>query len=596
MTRKAYILALFLMVSTLSFGQVEFTAKVNKEKVALNEQFKITFEMNENGDDFRPPEFKDFKIVSGPMQSISQSWVNGVSKFSKTYTFYLQPKERGNFTIGQAEVIIDETIYKTSPVAVEVTAAVDEPKDGDNKPIKDVTDGIHLVTEVSKTQPYLNEGINVVYKLYVSADAAISNWRFSDIPRFSNFWSHDFPIKEFKVQYGSYQGDQDYRYVVLKRTVLYPQKSGELVIEPLTLNVVVDVPTNRRDIFGRRLYESEEKTIASKSQTIDVKALPQKDKPADFTGAVGDFKIETKTSKDALEVEESMDVQVTVSGRGNLKLFQLPELQTPRAFETYSPESSENIHTDFQGMKGSITDTYTLIPNSAGDYTLDPVSFSYFDPNSGTYKRINTDSLEIKVKGGAPSSAIASGEETTSQQDQGFVRKPVTAGKQFRYIKLRTHLHAINQAPFFKSTLFWSLLTLPVILLPVFILVGGKFKDKTQDLAAGKKRRANRLAQQYLSEAKRRIGDQAAYYEALERALHNYLKAKLKMPTSEITKPRILETLKERNVAEETSMEFVNLLEACEFARYAPPSQVDMQQDYENAMGIIAQVDKQLKG
>src|SRR5699024_6985545 len=158
MTMKAYILVLFLMVSTLSFGQVEFTAKVNKEKLALNEQLKITFEMNENGDDFNPPEFKDFKVVAGPMQSISQSWVNGVSKFSKTYTFYLQPKERGIFTIGQAEVVIKETTYKTSPLNVEVTAAVDEPKDGDNQPIRDATKGIHLVTEVSKTEPYLNEG------------------------------------------------------------------------------------------------------------------------------------------------------------------------------------------------------------------------------------------------------------------------------------------------------------------------------------------------------------------------------------------------------------------------------------------------------
>lgn len=595
MTEKAYILVLFLMVSTLSFGQVEFTAKVNKEKVALNEQLKITFEMNENGDDFNPPEFKDFKIVAGPMQSISKSWVNGVSKFSKTYTFYLQPTKRGNFTIGQAEVEFKETVYKTSPINVEVTAAVDDPKDGDDKPRKDVTDGIHLVTEVSKTQPYLNEGINVVYKLYVGAEAAISNWGFSDIPRFSNFWSHDIPIKDFKVQYGSYQGDEDYRYVVLKRTVLYPQKSGELVIEPLALNVIVDIPTNRRDIFGRQLYESDEKTIASKSQTINVKSLPNKDRPADFSGAVGDFKIKTETSKDLLEVEESLDVKVTVSGNGNLKLFQLPELISPRAFESYSPESSENVRTDFNGMKGSITDTYTLIPNSAGNYTIDPVSFSYFDPNSGTYKRINTDSLEIQVEGGAPGSSIATADDTTAQNNQVSYRKPVTAGKQFHYIKLKTNLHSINRTPFFKSTLFWSLLTLPIILLPVFIAVGDKYKGKTQDLAAGRTRQANRLARRYLSEAKKRIGDQTAYYEALERALHNYLKAKLKMPTSEITKPRILATLEEKNVEEETRLEFVNLLEVCEFARYAPSSQVDMQLDYTKAVGIISKVDKQLK-
>src|SRR5699024_246241 len=428
MTTKVYIFVLLFMVSAVSFAQVEFTAKAAKEKVDLNERLKVTFEMNENGDDFSPPDFENFRIYASPAQSISQSWVNGVSKFSKTYTYYLEPNKKGKFTIGQAEVKIKGEIYKTSPIEIEVTSAVDEPIDEENKPIRDATKGIHLVAEISNAQPYMNEGINVVYKLYVSPDAAISNWGFSDIPKFSNFWSHDIEIKNFDVKYGSYKGDKDYRYVVLKRTVLYPQKSGELKIEPLTLNVSVDVPTNRRDFFGRTLYESEEKTIASNSLNLNVKPLPQENRPEDFTGAVGEFSIKTKSSKEILEQDESLDVQVMVSGKGNLKLFQPPKLKVPKAFEAYSPESTENINTNLSGSQGMITDTYTLIPNSAGEFTIDPLSFSYFDPKAETYKTITSEALNINVEGGSADSSIA---ETTPDSATESVKKPIATAKQF---------------------------------------------------------------------------------------------------------------------------------------------------------------------
>ncbi len=592
MTTKVYILILLFMVSAVSFAQVEFTAKAAKEKVALNERLKVTFEMNENGDDFSPPDFKDFRIYAGPAQSISQSWVNGVSKFSKTYTYYLEPTKKGKFTIGQAEVKIKGETYKTSPIEVEVTSAVDEPKDEDNQPIRKATEGIHLVAEISNAKPYVNEGVNVIYKLYVSPDAAISNWGFSDIPKFSNFWSHDIEIKNFDVKYGSYKGNKDYRYVVLKRTVLYPQKSGELKIEPLTLNVSVDVPTNRRDFFGRTVYESEEKTIASNSLNLEVKSLPQENRPESFNGAVGEFSIKTESSKETLEEEESLDIQVIVSGKGNLKLFQPPKLKVPRAFEAYSPESTENIQTTLSGSQGKITDTYTLIPNAKGEYHIEPISFSYFNPKTEKYETTTSNPLEITVEGGSTDSTIASAENDSAEES---IRKPVTTAQQFNYIKLKTDLHAIDKSPFFRSKLFWSLLFAPIVILPIVIVLGKNRKEKSKNISRGRARQADRLVRRYLSEAKQKIGDQNAYYEALERALHNYLKAKLNIQTSEITKSRILEILQEKNLNPQTAQDFISLLEACEFARYTPPSDTGMQQDYDKAAKIIAEVDKQLK-
>src|SRR5699024_8760403 len=298
-----------------------------------------------NGDDFTPPKFDDFEVYGGPRQSISHSWTNGKSKFSKKYSYFLKPKHRGTLTIGQAKVTIDGKVYKTSPKTIEVTAAVDKPKNGQNEEIVDVSDDIHLVTEISNLHPYLNEGITVVYKLYVSANTSIRNWELVDMPKFSNFWSQDIDTDPGKVRYGSYKGDKDYRYVVLKKAVLYPQKTGTINVEPLTLSMAVEVPSNRRDFFGRRMYKTVDRTIASKNRKIEVKPLPEKGKPDDFSGAVGQFSLTTSASKEKLDAGESLDFKVSVSGNGNLKLFELPAPEVPSNFEAYDPEHSEDVHT-----------------------------------------------------------------------------------------------------------------------------------------------------------------------------------------------------------------------------------------------------------
>lgn len=593
MNIKYYITLCFLWVSTISFGQVEFTAEPGKDQIALNERLKVSFEMNRDGDDFVPPDFKDFRIYAGPAQSISQSWRNGVSTFSKTYTYYLEPTKTGTLTIGQAQVTIEGTVYKTSPIKVEVTAAVDDPKDDQNQSIKDETDGIHLVAEISKTAPYLNEGVSVVYKLYVSPDAAISSWAMADIPKFSNFWNVDVNIKKNEVKYGTYKGNKNYRYVVLKRTILYPQKSGELSIEPLSLNIAIDVPTNRRDFFGRPVYSTVERTISSNGLSLNVKALPEEGKPVDFNGAVGNFSISASATKNELETDEALDIQLKITGKGNMKLFQIPKLKVPHSFDVYDPERKENIAVDAGGTSGSLTDTYTLIPNAAGQYKIEPLSFSYFDPQTESYQTIRTDALDLNVKAGPGSSnRIPVAQEGKSV---AYNNSPVVSGKQFLYIKLKTHLKSKDRPVFFNSKLFWGLLVSPLILLPLVIVVGRKQQEKMQDFAGGKRKQADKLARRYLSEAKNKMGDQNAYYEALERALYNFLKAKLNIPVSEMTKSRITESLLQKNVENATAEEFISLLEACEFARYTPSTELGMQQDYDKSARIIAEVDKQMK-
>ena len=253
MNIKRYIsLFSILFLGILSYAQndetVTFEMNLSKEVLGINERLRVDFTMNRDGDNFVPPDFEGFRVIMGPSQSISSSWVNGVRSFSKTYTYTLAPTARGKFTIKQATIVIKGETYKSLPKEVEVTAAVERP-DGE-KTVDDVADeSLHLVAEISKTSPYLNEAVTVVYKLYASPSIDVTNFRALDNPKYNNFWSQDIPVTKYDVQNTTYDG-KSYRSVILKRVVLYPQKTGELEIEPLSLDVSLQVPTNKRDFLG----------------------------------------------------------------------------------------------------------------------------------------------------------------------------------------------------------------------------------------------------------------------------------------------------------------------------------------------------------
>lgn len=579
----AYLL-LFLSLGFTSMAQkVQFDATLSKKKLGVNERLRIDFEMNQDGDDFRPPSFQGFTVVGGPNQSISQQWLNGKKSFSKTFSYFLAPNGTGNLTIGQAEINIGGNVYKTIPLVVEVTAAVNNPND-ESGPQYAVEDQIHLVAEVSNTSPYLNEAITVVYKLYVSHQTAVNGWNEIDAPKFADFWSQSIDEKKFNIYDGTYNGEP-YRYVILRRTLLYPQKTGDLTIEPLALSINVEVPTQRRDIFGNYITQPEKLTVAANTRKISVKSLPEQGKPADFTGAVGDFNFDVTTTKKDLNATESLDLNIKASGNGNLKLFKLPRPKLPNALEVYEPEHEEDINTNTNGMTGSISDRYTVVPQVKGKYPVPKISFSYFDPKTDKYRTLTSEEIVINVE---------KGPETTTSNQENTAKQAVVANDQFKYIKLDGELQPVNEDRFFGSTLFWSLMASPLLFIPIVLLANRKREAYRADVKGNRLRKADRMARKFLGEAKKNMGDQKAFYLALERCVHNYLKAKLNIQTSDMSKEHIKSLLEARNVEESTSSEFLSLLESCEFARYTPSSDVTMQQDYEKAARIISEMDKQL--
>lgn len=586
---KGLHITIFILVATLASAQVKFEAKVSKTKLGVNERLRIDFEMNKDGDNFNPPSFNGFTVIGGPNQSVSNSWINGVRTYKKTYSYFLAPKSRGSFTIGQATIEIEGEIYKTTPVKIEITAAIDKPKDP-NDPDYVASNNIHLVAEVSNSNPYLNEAITVVYKLYVAPTTGVDNWREIDIPRYDDFWSQNIDTKGQRVQNGTYQGE-DYRYLVLRKTVLYPQRTGKLNIEPLSLNVSVQVPTNRRDIFGSRLMTRVNRTVSAGNRTINVKPLPSVGKPADFSGAVGDFSFKVTTSKTELDATESLQAKVEVRGKGNLKLFNLPKITLPSSLEVYEPEHKENVSTTTRGMQGSISDSYTIVPQYKGKYPLPSISFSYFDLETETYKRLSSEEIIINVLNGPANT----NSQASTSSNTNVKQAVVSNNNQFAFIKTKTDLVTTQNTYFFKSKLFWSLLLVPFLVIPLVILVRRKKAIRDADVTGNKIRRADKLARKYLKGAKKQLGKKEAFYEALEKALHNYLKAKLRIETSDLSKDRIESLLLERNVENEVVSDFIAIFENCELARYTPITNVTMQADYDKAAKTISLIDKQAR-
>jgi len=592
---------LFLLFVQAAFAQFNYEAKVSKPSIGINERLRVDFVMNDDGDNFKAPNFEGFDVIMGPNQSISYSWVNGKKTYNKTYSFYLVPTKKGTFTIKASTIEFDGQIYKSNAVQVKVGDAIQEEEDPyqgyydpfgfgnsgqqQQQPQGKMGEGAHLVAYISNENPYVNEPITVVYKLYVSPYVNVYGSRETAAPKYNNFWSQFIEINEFKPVRDTYNGEV-YTSIEIRKAVLYPQKAGKLPIEPLRLEIDMDVATGQYDFFGRPAYKQGTKTVVAGNKSINVKALPEQGKPADFNGAVGDFTFKVTPSKTSLRTDESLDVLVEVTGKGNLKLFSLPELTLPASLEVFEPEHIEEVKTPLSGMNGKIANRYTILPQQKGTYVIKPMSFSYFDLNTKTYKTITSEEIELNVTQGTRVTTSSSSSDENSKQQ-------VVSKDEFAYIKSNPKFVLISN-DFLGSNLFYILIAIAFIGIPLVIIYRDKKDARDADVVGNKIRRSDKLAKKYLSEAKKQIGNKAEFYVAMERSLHNFLKAKLNIETSEMGSENIQELLQSKKADKETILNFIKLKDNCEMARYAPSSNAEMESDYNLASLVINQLNKQL--
>ena len=582
-----YILILCALMSLSTYAQTpELVASVSKNKLGLNQRVKIQFTINKQGaDNFQAPNFKNFQIVSGPSQSISQSWVNGNASFSQSYNYIIKPLKKGEFLIPSASIKLNNKILTSKAVKVIVLDPVEIPKDP-NDPNYIAQQNVHLVAEISKSSPYVGEGVYVEYRLYVSQNISVRDFSYTDSPQYNGFWNQDIKIRGLTTQNGTYNGEQ-YRYVVLQKALLIPTRSGKLTIDPIEMDIVIGVPTGRGDFFGNPIVKNITKSFASAKKFIRSKELPIEGKPESFNGAVGDFNFIVSSSKNILKSNETATVSLKVTGNGNLKLFELPEIKTPSELEVFSPEQKEKINVTSRGIRGSVTKNYTVVPQFKGKYKVPSTEFSYFDLKEKKYVRLTSEDIFVDV---------LEGKELVTDSDLASNSKKdiVATGANFRYIQTSSAFSLANESDFYTSKFYYLILILPMLFIPFGIVIAKRNEARSNDVLGNKLRKADRLAKKYLSEAKKQLGTKEAFYLALEKALHNYLKAKLRIETSDISKEKITELLKRKSINESTIRSFIEVFNSCDMARYSPVSVVEMKDDYEKSKLIITQIDKQL--
>ncbi len=587
--KKIFLIATLVVHIAVLAQEVQFEVRTQKDTYALNEKILLSYFINNNGDNFDPPSFEGFKVEGPSINKGNQSSItiiNGkVTSKREIYTqinYFLTPTRKGTITIQPAKIEYEGTIYKSNAVTLRIVDAIQMQRDP-NDSMTQVGEGVFLVAEVSKQNPYVNEPVTVVYKVYFDPRYGVNNVRETDNPAYNGFWSQFQDMKNLKAVLAKYNG-KDYAMVEWRKVILYPLESGNKKLDPLSITMDVNVPVRRTSPFDDP-YQTVSKTISAGARNINVRPLPEKNKPENFNGAVGNYSFKVTPSKKQVKFGESLDVTVEVSGKGNLKLFELPKLVFPTDFDVFEPKHLEEVNTPLSGMIGKISDTYTIVPQSKGKFLIKPFTFSYFDLKTNSYKTIRSQEFLVDVLDGPGVANIASNE--TQKQD-------ISKQETFQFIKRNTQFEPVNKNNLFGTTMYYAMLLLPLCCIPILFFVKRKTDDYVQDEFGNKTRMNNKLAKKYLGEAKKQLGNKVAFYLAIEKALHNFLKAKLHIETSEIDKENISQLLLQKNASAATVDEFINTMKAAEFARYAPVEGLAMEKDYEKAVLVISDLEKQL--
>jgi len=602
MKRKYGILFCLLLATTLLFADnIKFTALASKTEVGTGEQFQVTFSVNGNGDRFNPPDFNGFQVLSGPNMSTSISSINGSTSASTEISYVLMAVKTGDFTIGPAEIIVDGHPLKTSPIKIRVIKGRPVPQntqpaqagpgiaatDGDPSSI---SKSLFLRAEVDKTRVYQGEQLTVNYKLYTRV--SLLGAQMDKAPDLNGFYSEDIKNKNqsavWKVE--TLNGLK-YNVAVIKQTILYPQHSGNIIIDPLAMTFAVRQQVQSKDIFDQFFgsYKDAKYALKSPPVTIHVTPLPDAGKPANFGGAVGRFSVDAAVDKNELKANESLNFTLKVTGSGNLKLLNNPTIIFPPDFERYDPKVVDDITVDNNGVSGNRQYNYLLIPRHQGDFTIAPVEFSYFNPATKRYVTVLTKAFPVKVNKGTNTGNVTSF-NASSQQDIKLLNKDI------RYIKTGDTGLSKDGEGFYGSAWYYILLlTGPVLFAGAFAYRRWDEKNNS-DLVKVRSRKAGKVAAKHMANAGKQLtaGDTKAFYEAVFKGLYGYLGDKLNIPAANLDQENIVSQLKARSIDDSVIKQLTDTIDLCEMARFAPVSSISEREVFEKSKNIISEIEDKI--
>jgi len=584
---------------------VTFTADAPKA-VVMGQNFNIVYTSNAETKDLRIPEFNFFDILSGPFTSTmsSSTYVNGQYSSSKTFrfTYVLSSQKVGTYKIPAATATIKGEKYSSNSLIIKVlpqdqqananssssqgSSRGSAPSSSQNLS----SDDIFIRAIPSKTRVREQESLTITYKIYTKQDVGFENAKF---PEFKGFMVQEIePPKNQQWDMENYNGS-NYRTAILKQTVLYPQKSGALTINNGIFDVVARVRntgSRRRSIFDDFMdtYTEVKKKINSNSLKILVDPLPT-GKPANFCGVTGSLNISSTITSTKVKANEAVTIKVKISGNGNLKMIPTPEMSFPEDFEVYDPKVDNAFHNSTSGVTGTKTIEYLVIPRFAGSFEIPAVTISYFDLASKSYKTLSTESYKLLVAKGEGGQGI-SGNFTDKEQvrllnsDIRYLKTGVKVQKQYNLI--------------YGKTWFWLFFILPLLFFVVFMIVYRKQVKANADIAKVRNRKANKVAVKRLKQAGvyLRSNNKEAFYDEVLKALWGYTSDKLNIPLSRLTKETIEIQLADFNVGDDIRKEYMDILQTCEFARYAPGDSAQaMDELYRKTMNVMNKMENTIK-
>ncbi len=613
-------LILFLMLCPLwLWAQDDPRLTVSaKKQVVVGERFQVAFEANGEGRNFQAPTFEGFNVVGGPFTSSSSSIqvVNGsvTRSTSNSYTYALQASREGTFLIGAASVTIDGKKVSSEPYEIKVL-----PDDGSyassgggasssqGQALQNTSDpqvsgkDLFLRCIPSKKSVCVGDQIVLTYKLYTKVP--VSSVSVSKMPSYAGFWTKDISDNSGKLKQASETVNGiEYTTAEIQKVVIVPQRSGTLTIDPMSMECIAQIRTersNRRsmdpfeaffnDPFFSNNITNVQKELSSQSLSIDVKSLPENGKPDSFAGAVGNFKFTSSIDKEELSTNEAVTITLTVSGSGNIELLQMPEPVFPPDFEVYDPKITTSTDATSQGMTGTKKAEYLAIPRRAGTFNIQPVEFTFFNPNSQTYQTLLSEPYELSVRKGKDSEGDGGGVYASNQEDIKYL------GSDVRHIMTDGAMLKPKHSNFFASSVYFAILLGLLVVFIALLFILKKRAELAKDTAANRNRKADKVARGRLKNAYQHLKakDQEKFYVEMSQALWGYIADKLGIERSKLSMDTVSETMKEKNVPDELTQQFVDTLNYCEFARFAPGSAEEKMDDlYQRGIDVISKAEK----
>lgn len=603
MRKILFILLTIFLSSSIYAQKVQFKASAPKV-VSVGKRFQLHYTINLNGSGFKSPEIKDFHVLSGPNTSTSSNIqiINGEMQrsVSNTYSFILQAKQAGKFIIGAAKIKVNGKEYKTNTVSIEVvkganSSAQQQQGTQQKQQVKGVA-GKDLFVRVNVDRKSLYQGEHLVAEIKIYSRVSLANLGNVSLPSYNGFWKQELEMPNQITLHRENVNGQIYDVADIKKTVLYPQKSGELVIEPAEIECLIRQKVQSRnrspfDSFFGGGYQTVKQKIKSPAVKIKVKPLPA-NKPADFKNAVGSFKLNASIDKDQVITNDAITLKVKISGNGNLKLIQVPKIDFPADFEVYDPKVSSNVKNSINGSAGSKTFEYLIIPRHAGAFTIPPIKFSYFNRITKSYKTLQSKEFVINVEKGENDETLSVVTSNMSKEDVKFI------GSDIRFIK--TNKFSLTPKGVFVFGSLWFNLAFPIALIifvVILIVLRKQIKDRA-DHNLVKHKKANKMAKKRLKSAAAHMkqGQTGLFYTEILKALWGYLGDKLSMPVAELSKESAVEVLINHSVDQEIINELAAIIDNCEYAQFAPGAVTgQMEEWYNKTIDIISKIDHKLK-